>query len=237
MLIYDSHCHLAALTHNQLAFRVAVPAIIPSDMPKLVAYRAQNHLAKIGCGLHPWYLASVPPTWLNLNQLRQLVNQYRPDFIGETGLDKFKPGFDLQLYSLRLHLHLAQELDMPIVIHCVRAYSELLQLLSEFPNIKGIVHAFNGNRELAKQLLRKNMFLGVGSIILNPNSQLHKSIAGISGAQLLLESDAPFMPALNKITSTSDDCWLYAQRLAQLSTKKIFDIADEVNYNWLKLFN
>lgn len=237
MLIYDSHCHLDAVKNSKLQGKIAIPAVNLTDLPELIKYRQQNLYAKIGCGLHPWFI-DTNLSWERLkSKLYQLILDYKPNFIGETGLDANKPNFDLQKQSLAIHLEAATNFNLPIIIHCVRAYNELLQILAKFSHARGIVHAYTGNRELASQLAHKNMLLGIGSIILNNNSQLVKSAAKIPDEQLILETDAPYMPALNKSSAATNDCLIYAQRLAQLKGKKLFEIISQSNNNWQRMFD
>ena len=236
MLIYDSHCHLTAIGTDPRQFKIALPAITLADGPDLLNYRLQNPSAKIGCGVHPWQVNEINDLTALKTSLIQQINQLSPDFIGETGLDALKPNLALQLEVFKIHLELAAQFQLPIIIHCVRAYNQLLSILARFPGIRGVVHAFNGNRQLAQQLRQKNMYLGVGSIILNPTSQLAKSAAELPFEQLLLESDAPYMPALGKALSSSDNCLIYAQRLAQIRQISLMTVIRQANDNWQLLF-
>ena len=235
--IYDSHCHLEAVKNNLQQIKIAIPGIILADIPKLLEYRSQNQLAKIGFGIHPWFIAPQEDHTLLYQELKQAIINHQPNFIGETGLDKNKPHFTYQLQMLSIHLELAQEFDLPVILHCVRAYNELLELLTKYPKLRGVVHAYNSNNEMARQLARKNMYLGIGSIILNENSQLAKSIAKIPSKQLLLESGAPYMPPQGSSHSTTENCLFYAQKLAQLQNKNLMELIHEANQNWKQLFS
>lgn len=234
--IFDSHCHLAAVKNSTQQIKIAIPAITLADIPELIDYRKFNPLAKVGFGLHPWFIKDKLDLPDFHNKLEQTISTLQPNFIGETGLDKNKPHFIMQLQLLEDHLKLAQKFDLPIILHCVRAYNELLEILSKFPQIRGVLHAYNGNLELARQLERKKIFLGIGSIILNEQSQLAKSALKLPSSQLLLESDAPYMPPPGKEHSSSKDCRLYAERLAELQNKSLTGIIHEANHNWERLF-
>ena len=237
MQLYDSHCHLEALSEDFEHKLIVVPMVSLNDMANLVAYRTRNHLAKIGVGLHPWYIDEVN----NLVELEQIlrlqIEVVKPNFIGECGLDKLKPNFELQQQIFELQLKLALEYDLPVIIHCVRAYNEVLAHLKKYSKLTGVIHGYNANREIAKQFAKYGFYLGVGSVILNQSSQLVKSIANIPLEQLMIESDAPYMPMNGKSQSSSADCLVYADKLAQLKNKLPAEIISELNRNWLKLFN
>lgn len=235
-LLYDAHCHLEQIITNESTHR-AIAAVTKNDWSKLVAYRELQPNVKIGFGIHPWHVDSGSSTNELEELLRAQIQLHQPNFIGETGLDALKPDLNLQIEYLNIHLKLAQEFNLPIVLHCVRAHNQLLQVLGSYPHIRGMVHAYNGNADNAKQYRRKNMQLGIGSTILNTTSQLCKSISHIPLEQILIESDAPYMPQVHQLTSSSDDCIIYATELAHRQQKKLTEVISEVNQNWLHLFS
>jgi TatD DNase family protein len=241
--VYDAHCHLSdescKLTTNIVTPQAhrAVAAISSHDWSKLATYRQINPNARIGFGVHPWNVERDLPVDKLEVQLRAQIEQQQPDFIGETGLDALKGNLNLQLEYLKIHLQLAQDFNLPIILHCVRAHNQLLEFLGEFPKLRGMIHAYNANFETAKQYRRKNMQLGIGGIILTTNSQLAKSSAHLPLEQLLIESDAPYKPMTDKQTSNSNDCLTYALELAMLQQKNPTEIISRVNQNWLDLFS
>jgi len=240
MPIYDSHCHYLAVANDLRQQKVAVPGIVPEDINELIAYRKHNHQAKIGLGLHPWYIDQIHK-YASLQEFKEnlelMIAENQPDFLGETGLDKNKPDLESQLASLQIHCELAAKYKLPVVIHCVRAINELLHLIKNFSDLPGIVHAYNGNSESAKQLWKHGLYVGIGSIILNNNSQLCKSASKIPEEQIILESDAPYMPAFDRQTSSSNDCLIYAQRISQLKEMSLSKVIANSNHNWNQLFN
>ena len=237
-IIYDGHCHLDSVAGVDNSQRLALAAISEDDWLKLVKLRAANSLYKVGFGLHPWYVVSLDDDD-KIEQfalrLENAIKQYQPDFLGETGLDWLKPNVELQTKILHIHLKLAQKYNLPVVMHCVKAYSPLLHGISLYP-VKGLLHGFNANSQIAQQLWHKNIMLGIGSLILQNNSQLNKSAIGIPLEQIIIETDAPYMPPANQLISTPQNCLIYAQKLAQLKQKNLDEIIIKVNQNWLELF-
>lgn len=131
----------------------------------------------ISIGLHPWY-AKLDQLELEMKYLRVLAKQSNVKFIGECGLDKLK-GESLfnQILILKKQIALAEELNKPLILHCVKAFDELIALKKEL-NIKVpiIIHGFNKNEELGEQLLAKGFWLSFGEAVLNKKSSLVKLI-------------------------------------------------------------
>lgn len=234
-MLYDAHCHLDAAKFILKPARLAVASIELNDIQALQNYKQINNLAKIGAGLHPWHVENIETTTFK-NKLKQLIEKYHPDFIGECGLDLLKPYIEQQITICEIHCELAIEYNLPIIFHCVRAYNQLLQIIAKYPKLCGMVHGFNANSETTRQFAKKNISIGIGSLIMNPNSQISKSIIHIPVEQILIESDSPYMPLSNHEISTPDDCLIYAQKLAELTKKSPDEIITKVNLNWTNLF-
>lgn len=233
---YDAHCHLDAVKLILKPARLAVASIQLNDIQALQNYKQINKLAKIGAGLHPWYIENIDTTTFK-NKLKQLIETYHPDFIGECGLDLLKPNIEQQITICKIHCELAIEYDLPIIFHCVRAYNQLLQVIAKYPKLHGMVHGFNANYKTTQQFAKKNISIGIGSLIMNPNSQISKSIMHIPVEQILIESDSPYVPLSNREISTPDDCIIYAQKLAELTQKSLNEIITKANLNWTNLFD
>jgi TatD DNase family protein len=111
-------------------------------------------------GIHPWYL-----TVENHGKLLALVAGNVSDksviAVGEAGFDKFKgPLMELQKKTFEEQVYIAEKKRKPVVIHCVRAWEELLTEYKKLkPSMPWMIHGFRGKKELALQLISKGMYL------------------------------------------------------------------------------
>lgn len=131
----------------------------------------------ISIGLHPWY-AKLDQLAVQMKYLKVLAKQSNVKFIGECGLDKLKgESLSNQILILKQQIELAEELNKPLIIHCVKAFDELIALKKEL-NIKVpiIIHGFNKNEELGEQLLAKGFLLSFGNSVLDKNSSVAKLV-------------------------------------------------------------
>ncbi len=138
----------------------------------------------IGC--HPWYID-------NYNDYEAILRKYcqleKCLGIGEIGLDRSTGNLLDQEKAFGAQLDLAKEFKKPVVIHCVRAYDLLLKYRKSYPSQTWIVHGFNGNLELARQLIDKGIYLSIGPALLNPQSKISKSFAQLPLGYVFLETD------------------------------------------------
>ncbi|MEQ8237721.1 MAG: TatD family hydrolase [Cyclobacteriaceae bacterium] len=113
-------------------------------------------------GLHPWWMKAVVSSKQKI-ELEALLSDPCCLAMGEMGLDKLKgPPINEQMNFLRSQLNIAEEMSMPVIIHCVRAYNQLIQIKKEFPAIKKwCVHGYGRHSILAKQLIDQGFYLSL----------------------------------------------------------------------------
>ena len=125
----------------------------------------------ISIGLHPWF-ANLDKLDIQLKYLSVLAKQENVKLIGECGLDKLKgESLDKQINIFEAQISLAEMLKKPLIIHCVKAFAELIEIKERLKiKVPMIIHGFNKNEELGKQMIDKGFFLSFGPSILKENS-------------------------------------------------------------------
>jgi TatD DNase family protein len=137
-------------------------------------------------GLHPWYLTNVPQQLLELTQYAASDHVLA---IGECGLDRLcSTDFSLQMEAFRQQIKLANELQKPLIIHCVKAFSETLKLLED-AQVPVIFHGFNKNLQLARQISERSFYCSFGKSILHASSLVAQTFAQYPSNNYFLETD------------------------------------------------
>lgn len=117
--------------------------------------------------------------------------------IGEIGLDYYwdeNPPKEVQRDVFRKQMKLAEELDLPVVIHDRDAHKDTLDIMMEFPKVKGVVHCFSGSVEFAKECVKLGYFIGITGVVTFKNAKkIEKVVAEIPIERLLVETDCPYM--------------------------------------------
>lgn len=139
-------------------------------------------------GLHPWYLENSDADFQMLQKNAAAPNVLA---IGECGLDKVcKTNWELQLWVLIRQIALANDLRKPIIIHCVRAFEELIKLLDEYPPLMPvIIHGYNKSAEVASRLLARGFYLSFGAAILADNTKATQVLSSVPDNLFFLETD------------------------------------------------
>ena len=166
----------------------------------LVQTDSQLHAA---FGLHPVYLNEHRPEHvLELEQwLSRLAGHPQLCAVGEIGLDYFLPELDRdgQQQLFEAQLQLAADFKLPALLHVRRSHAQVIATLKRFKLQRGgIVHAFAGSREEAREYIKLGFKLGLGGAATWPQAlRLRKVIAHLPLDAIVLETDAPDMaPAM-----------------------------------------
>ncbi|HOW09496.1 MAG TPA: TatD family hydrolase [Bacteroidales bacterium] len=140
-------------------------------------------------GIHPWYLNESNKI-RHIEYVKDISSEPRLIALGEAGFDKLRgPSMELQRSVFMEQAKIAGGLNKPLIIHCVKAWDELLimhRLLK--PAVPWLVHGFRGKRELASQLLSRGMYISFwfDFIVRSESSDLVRSIPR---ERIFLETD------------------------------------------------
>ena len=177
-------------THDQipadiLGIRNIFPreAEIPSQFP--------THLFSLG--IHPWYLHNQ--SGQEIDELLKAIKASNIVAIGEIGLDRAcGTSFSLQETYFKKQVEIAGMYNKPVIIHCVRAYPEIIKIKKDYSlEIPWIIHGFNGNQQIAEQLLIHHFYLSFGPSLLK-RKKIQDVFIHIPEERIFLETDDSDIP-------------------------------------------
>src|SRR5512133_1257651 len=156
-------------------------------------------------GIHPWFLTEDNHKEL-MDSVRNTVTGNEIIAIGEAGFDRLRgPSLELQRVVFEEQIAISEELNKPVVIHCVRAWDEILSVQRKLkPKMPWLIHGFRGNLELATQLLSKGMFLSFwfGFVLREESGYLLKSLPS---DRIFLETDGADVDIKNIYNKVATD--------------------------------
>ncbi len=145
-------------------------------------------------GIHPENARDLPDNWQDV--LRGLLQKEKIVAVGEIGLDYHwldECPKERQREVFAKQLELANELDLPVAVHDREAHADTLAFLQRY-RPKGVVHCFSGSWEMAREVLKLDLYLGLGGVVTFKNARHAVEVAkNMPLDRLLLETDAPYM--------------------------------------------
>ena len=207
MPIFDTHAHyddsrfdgdrdavLAALPEAGVELVLDPGCDLPSSRAAAALAERYSHVYA-AAGIHPENCAGFQDA--DLAALRQLLAQPKVAAVGEIGLDYYwaeNPPRDFQQMVFRKQLALAEELDLPVIVHDREAHGDSLSIIREFPAVTGVFHCFSGSPEMAEELLKRGWYLGFDGPITYKNARRAPEVAAITPLErMVVETDAPYL--------------------------------------------
>ena len=204
-ILWDAHTHHPAEDKPNLR---QIQSLRPEEA--LATAPTLPHVYR-SVGLHPWYQEDL--TEEGLGSLEIALRKPQVIALGEAGLDKVcNTPLAQQIHFFCEQVSLAEERELPVFIHLVRAQDELLRLKKELrPHQPWIIHGFRGKGMQAEQLLRQGFYLSFG---------IQANIDALSSAwragRLLLETDDRPMPNISEVyEKTASALGISRQRLSE----------------------
>lgn len=249
--IFDSHAHyddecfsadaealLASFPENGVSGVITCGVNVPTSRAS-IALAERFPFVWAAVGFHGLNTADLTDDYIQV--IEALAAHKRVVAIGEIGLDYHyeKDSRNLQLQIFENQLALANRLCLPVIVHDREAHADTLRLLQKYKP-RGVVHCFSGSAEMAKEVLKLGMYIGLGGAVTFKNAVKPVEVAEMLPAdRLLAETDAPYMtpvPFRGK-RCTSLHIPYTAARLAEIRGTTVQAILDETAQNARTLFN
>lgn len=192
-------------------------------------------------GWHP--VDAIDCTDEYLAWIEELASHPKVVGIGETGLDYYwdKSPKDIQKHWFRKQIQLAQKLKLPIIIHNRDATGDVVEILKEenAASVGGIMHAYGGSVETAKQCIDMNFMIGLGGTVTFKNARQPKEVAAaIPLEHLLIETDAPYLTPHPYRGKRNEPAYvtLVAEEIAKLKGLPVEEVAAQTTANAKRFF-
>ncbi|MDR0954187.1 MAG: TatD family hydrolase [Rikenellaceae bacterium] len=196
-------------------------------------------------GFHPTS-ANDNPRWREeLELVARLLDEAPVPFyaIGETGLDLYwsRDFLREQEEALRFQIELALSHDLPIVLHVREAFEETIALLSDYRTrgLRGVFHSFAGTTDHYRRMRTLGDFrFGIGGVVTYKNAKLAPVVAEMELADLVLETDSPYLPPVPHRGERNESAYLplIATKIAELQGISPETVAQTTTETALRLF-
>ena len=245
----DSHCHLYDEYYNNideiinLSIQSNVIRFINNgcnlETNKEVIDKISKYNNMYGTlGIHPEYVDNY--TLADINYIKENLNNKKIIAIGEIGLDYYytKENKDRQKELFELQLKLAEDNNIPVIIHSREATLDTISTLKKY-KVNGLIHSFSGSLETAKEYIKMGYLIGINGVITFKNANIKEVIKEIPLEYLVLETDSPYLtpvPFRGKQNNPSHIIDI-AKFVCELKNITLSELAKITNDNLKRIFN
>ena len=250
-MIVDTHCHLyfeelnkdldGVLSRaNELGVNtfICVGTNLNDSYESLILAQKYKSIYATA-GIHPHDSKDAGQNYLQ--KLRKLLDNEKIVAVGEIGLDYFRniSNADTQKIVFKAQLQLAEETSKPIVFHNREADEDIINILSDLPNVRGVAHCFSSSYETAIKLIEMGFYISFSGNLTFKNSHLPEVAKKLPLDRLLVETDSPFLSPVPFRGKTNEPgrARYVAEKLAEIFDSNIEQIASNTTTNAKKLFN
>lgn len=191
-------------------------------------------------GMHPHDAKNLTPDVLK--SFRELLDHPKVIALGEIGLDYYRnlSPHNVQKEAFEKQLNLAEEMEMPIIIHNRDAYMDILPILeARKGKVRGVLHCFTGDVELMHRSIKIGLHIGIGGIVTFPNAKDMQTVATeVPSERLLIETDCPWLAPQFQRGKRNEPAYVpaVAEKIAELRDTSVEAIGDMTTKNFDTLF-
>lgn len=252
-MLIDSHAHLDMQDFKEdlsevlersftggLSHIITVGIDLDSSLAALELARGHSPIFA-AVGFHPHVAENCESRGLD----RLAMTASEPEIVawGEIGLDYYR-GYssnDAQLKAFKDQLEIANDLNLPVIIHDREAHDDVLAILKRMGkgDRRGVIHCFSGDIDLATEFIDLGYYISIpGTVTYKKATQVKEVAAGIPLECLLVETDAPFLAPVPKRGKRNEPLFVNytALEIARLRKADPDEIADATSKNAMALF-
>ncbi len=252
MILADSHCHinfpefegklnlvLEQAREMGVGYMLCV-AVNLEEYPSILTLSNAHDNIFASVGVHPNETEGEDPS---IDKLVELGSNEQVVAIGETGLDYFRSGGELEWQRDRFsrHIEAATTVDKPIIVHSRNAPDDTISILrnGHAERSGGVMHCFTGSYEMAIAAIELGFYISFSGIVTFKNAtELAEVAKKIPMEQLLIETDAPYLAPVPKRGKENQPAYVRytAEFLSELRGIPLTEFAEITTQNFLRLF-
>ena len=245
----DTHCHLSREDYDDIdkviegnknanVDKIVVSGCSRESIEEVMDLKDRYDMVYVTIGYHPEYADTVSQS--DLDYLKSLLGEKKVVGIGEIGLDYHytKDNKDKQIWLFEEQLKIAEEFNLPVVIHSRDSTMDTINTLKKY-KVKGIIHCFSGSLETANIYISMGFLLGIGGVVTFKNSKLKDVVKEVPLESIVLETDSPYLapvPFRGKINS-SKYLEFIANFIADIKNISVDELAEITSRNASSLFD
>ena len=247
-LIFDSHAHYDDKKFEEIRDSLlenlpqhGVCGIIncgcdTESSNKALALAEKYNYIYAAVGVHPENIGGG-----TLLEIEGLAKHKKCVAIGEIGLDYYwvSDNKEEQKVLFEEQLLLANRLRLPVIVHDRDAHADTLEILKKH-RPKGVVHSFSGSRDMAQEILKLGMYIGIGGVVTFKNAKkLPEVVEILPEDRFLLETDAPYLTPVPYRGKINHSAMIYytAEKITEIRNTSVEHILEVTKKNAEKLFN
>lgn len=245
----DTHCHLSSEDYDNINIvieenrkanvnKIIVSGCSRDSIIESIALAEKYDDIFLTLGYHPSEVDVVDDALLL--ELSNYLEHKKVVGLGEIGLDYYygKDNKKQQIILFEKQLKIAEEKNIPVVIHSRDAVEDTINCLKKY-NVKGVIHCFSGSVETANIYINMGYKLGIGGVVTFSNSKLYEVVSAVGLENIVLETDSPYLAPVpfRGTKNSSKNIPIIAEKIANIVNVSVDEVAKITTVNAFNLFD
>lgn len=253
MRLFDTHAHIGLINEDPIEQLLIVQEAKQSDVKHIMSicnslYDFFQVYENLKTATHVYHSIGVSPSEV-INpgrdwalQIEEGSQKDRVVALGEIGLDYYRKfgNKDSQIELFIHQLELADQLDLPVIIHNREAGEDVLNILKDkLPRRGGVLHCYSENWEYAEEALKLNLYISfAGNVTYRNARNLHETAKNMPLERMLIETESPFMVPAKYRGKRNRPSYLgaTAEFIAELREEPVDEVTETLYNNSLTFF-
>ena len=249
----DTHSHIDSIEYSENfdlflesiktndVEKVIIPGVEPNTFQRIIEYCEKYDMLYGAIGIHPEEIHKCQNN--SFDKIYEYSHHKKIVAIGEIGLDYHycENTKEEQKKLLEKQLKIAEELQLPVLIHDREAHNDIWEILQKYDLKTIVMHCFSATAEFAQKCLQKdNYYIAIGGVVTFKNAKDLKEVARIVPMdRLLLETDAPYLAPVPFRGKLNTPAYLkyVAQEIADIKNCDVNIIKEQTTINAKRIFN
>ncbi len=236
----ENVCEVIKNANDNGVKKIIIPSVEEEYFEKIIKIAEENDNIFCQLGLYP----SEALKWNDkiADKIRILAQSKKVVAIGEIGLDYYwdKTYIEEQKNMFKAQIILANELNLPIVVHDREAHKDSIDIVKEYNKTSEVVfHCFSGSVEMMRECVKNNWYIALGGVVTFKNAKKMKEVAKeIPLEYLLLETDSPYLTPVPYRGKENQPAYIkyVAEEIASLRNEPVEDIIKMTTANAERVF-
>ncbi len=247
--LIDTHAHIDMaenpdeIIQNALAYgvkKIIIPSVEEKYFEKIIKIAESYENIYCQLGIFP----SEAKSWNDKTEykIKELAQNSKVVAIGEIGLDYYwdKSFVEEQKEIFKKQILLANELNLPIVVHDREAHKDSIDIIKEFNKTSDVIfHCFSGSVEMMRECVKSGWYIALGGVVTFKNAKKMKDVAKeIPLDYLMLETDSPYLTPVPYRGKENQPAYVkfVAEEIAKLRNENVDDIMIKTSQNAERVF-
>ena len=243
----DTHCHISkeyyddidSVVNNMDGYMITAGVDDDTNLEVIELVKKYDNLYGV-IGIQPEEVKKFSEKSIEI--IENNINNPKIVGIGEIGLDYYWDDSykDEQIKVFRAMMDLARKYNKTVVIHSREAIQDTFDIISEYSDVKCVLHCYSSSVEMAKEFIKKGVMFGIGGVLTFKNSKkLVEVVKEIPIEYLLLETDSPYLSPepLRGKQNIPNNIKFVAQKIAEIKNISVEEVLKITTENAKRQFN